>query len=90
MVPTNHHPGPDANVAFRLGMVAAAVVGLALLGFVYWANLLDVLLLGYAALALFPIYLVFAATLLSVWLGYDKGPADLRPVSSHVEDARRE
>jgi hypothetical protein len=31
-------------------------------------------------LVLFPVYLVFVASVLSVWLGYDKDTTSLRPV----------
>ncbi|MFB6192247.1 MAG: hypothetical protein ABEI11_02870 [Haloarculaceae archaeon] len=71
-------PGPDASVAFRTGIVAAAVAGLAGIGLLYWTGTLTLTL--YALLLLFPVYLVGAATALSVWLGYDTDATDLRPV----------
>ena len=67
-------PGPGARSAFRLGMLAAAVAALAGTG------LLAPVLLGFVLLLVFPVYLVFAASALSVWLGYGKDASDLRPV----------
>jgi len=74
-------PGPSAGAAFRLGVAAAAVAGLGVVGFCYWFGLLDPVALGYLLVLVFPLYLVFAASALSVWLGYDKDATDLRPVS---------
>lgn len=73
-------PGPSARSAFRLGIVAAAVLALAGVGFLYWAGHLTLVLTGFVLLIVFPVYLVFAASVLSVWLGYNKDSSDLRPV----------
>jgi len=73
-------PGPAAAYAFRLGIVTSAVVGLATIGLLYWVGLITSVLAGYALVLLFPVYLVIAATLLSSWLGYNKGPSSLHPV----------
>ena len=73
-------PGPVAAYAFRFGIFAGAVVGLATIGLLYWQGVLSLLESGYVLMALFPIYLVLVATALSVWLGYDKGKQSLRPV----------
>lgn len=73
-------PGPAAAQAFRLGIVASAVGGLAGIATLYWFDILTPLLAGYALVLLFPVYLVFAATVLSVWLGYNKDATALRPV----------
>ena len=72
--------GASARSAFRTGIVAAAVVALACVGFLYWAGQLTLLLVGFVLVVVFPVYLVFAASVLSVWLGYNKGVTDLRPV----------
>jgi hypothetical protein len=61
-------------------MLAAAVVGLTILGACYMQNVLTTTTALYVLFALFPIYLVLAASVLSVWLGYDKDVTDLRPV----------
>jgi len=61
-------------------MIAAAIVGLAAVGLLYQAGMLTLLTTGYTLLIVFPVYLVFAASVLSVWLGYDKDATDLRPV----------
>jgi hypothetical protein len=73
-------PGPAARGAFRLGMLAAAVVGLAALGAGYLGGALTTTTALYVLVALFPVYLVLVASVLSVWLGYDKDATDLRPV----------
>jgi hypothetical protein len=73
-------PGPDAARAFRLGMITGAIVGLLALGGLYWAKMITPVVAGYALVALFPIYLVFVAVVLSRWLGYDKDATSLRPV----------
>ncbi|MFB6090710.1 MAG: hypothetical protein ABEJ97_06585 [Halobellus sp.] len=80
MNPSRPAPGPDAARAFRLGIVAGAVVGLAVIGLLYWAGALTLLLFAYTITLLFPVYLVFVAAVLSVWLGYDKDATALRPV----------
>jgi len=73
-------PGPDAAHAFQLGLRAAAIFGVALIGTLYWFGIIEPLLAGYALLLLFPVYLVFVAAALSVWLGYSKDATALRPV----------
>jgi hypothetical protein len=73
-------PGPGAQSAFRFGMQAAAVVGLAVIGLLYWTAAITPILAGFSILLLFPVYLVFVASVLSVWLGYGKDVTDLRPV----------
>lgn len=73
-------PGPAAAQAFRLGIVASAVSGLAGIAVLYWIGVLTPVFAGYTLVLLFPVYLVFAATALSVWLGYNKDATSLRPV----------
>ncbi|WP_435183673.1 hypothetical protein [Halobellus sp. EA9] len=73
-------PGPDAARAFRLGVVAGAIVGLAVIGLLYWTGALTLLLFAYTLALLFPVYLVLVAVVLSVWLGYDRDATALRPV----------
>ncbi|MDS0280698.1 hypothetical protein [Haloarcula onubensis] len=73
-------PGPDAAHAFRLGLRAGAVVGIAGIMALYYFGVIELLFAGYALLVLFPVYLVFVAVVLSVWLGYDKDATALRPV----------
>jgi len=74
-------PGPAARGAFKFGMLAAAAVGLAMVGLLYWLSELTLPLVGYTLVLLFPVYLVIVASVLSVWLGYNKDARDLRPVS---------
>jgi len=73
-------PGPAAAQAFRLGIVASAVGGLTGIATLYWLGVLSPLFAGYVLVLLFPVYLVFVATALSVWLGYNKDTTSLRPV----------
>ena len=72
-------PGPDAAHAFRLGILAGGIVGLAVAGLLYWTGALTLFAFGYVVALLFPVYLVFVAIALSVWLGYDKDATALRP-----------
>lgn len=80
MASVKRNPGPLAGKAFKLGMVAATVVGLASLAWLHWVDLLTLYHVGFTLVFLFPVYLILAACLLSVWLGYDKDASDLRPV----------
>lgn len=73
-------PGASARSAFRLGLLAAAVAALAAVGALYRTGAMSLVAVGYVLLVLFPVYLVFVASVLSVWLGYDKDASDLRPV----------
>lgn len=73
-------PGPSAHYAFRLGMIAAAIVGLAGIGLLYWLGVFSSLVGGGILLIMFPVYLVIIASILSVWLGFGKDATDLRPV----------
>jgi len=80
MTTVKRRPGPAAQHAFRLGMLAAVVGGLAVLAGLYLHDVLTTTTALYVLLALFPVYLVLAASALSVWLGYGKDATDLRPV----------
>lgn len=73
-------PGPDAQRAFRLGMVTGALLGLVALGALFWSGAIAPIVAGYSLVLLFPVYLVFVAVVLSQWLGYDKDATSLRPV----------
>jgi hypothetical protein len=74
-------PGPVARSAFRTGMVAAVVLGLAGVAALHWAGAADALVVAYLLVLVFPVYLVLAASALNVWLGYGKDVTDLRPVT---------
>lgn len=78
-------PGPAAAYAFRLGTIAGALAGLATIGALYWFGVLTLSLAGYTVVLLFPVYLVFVASVLSVWLGYAQDAATLRPVYRQEE-----
>lgn len=83
-------PGPVAAQAFRLGIVASAAVGLAGIAILYWSDAVSLLFAGYMLVALFPVYLIFAAAVLSVWLGYNKDVSSLRPVYRQNDSAGRQ
>lgn len=61
-------------------MISGGTVGLASIGALYWIGVLTPLTFGYVLVALFPVYLIAVAIVLSLWLGYDKDATDLRPV----------
>ena len=73
-------PGPAADHAFRTGVRAAAAGALAGLVLLYWFEVLSPFLVGVALVVLFPVYMLVVASVLSVWLGYDRSAADLRRV----------
>ncbi|WP_254537022.1 hypothetical protein [Halomarina litorea] len=77
----HHAPGPDADAAFRLGLAVATTGALAALALSVWAG--SVTLLGATLFALFglPVLLVVVASVLSVWLGYDKRAVDVTVAS---------
>lgn len=81
-------PGPAAEQAFRLGMRAGVVAGLIVVGVLYWIGALTPATAAYTLLFLFPIYAVVLASVLSVWLGYDKDATALRPVYRSKEETR--
>ncbi|WP_144905416.1 hypothetical protein [Halobellus captivus] len=80
MTPYRSKPGPDAARAFRLGIVAGGLVGLAVAALLYWFGTMTLFAFGYVFVLLFPVYLVLVAIGLSVWLGYDQDVTSLRPV----------
>ena len=82
MTRTNVPPGPDAHSAFRLGIAGAALAALVGVRLLYWVGELAVAPLVFTLVVGIPVYLVFVASVLSVWLGFDKGVSDLRPVYS--------
>ena len=80
MTVTDVPPGPDAHRAFRLGLVGASVLALLAVAGLYWIGVASLGVVAFTLLVGFPIYLIYVASLLSVWLGFDKQPTDLRPV----------
>lgn len=87
-------PGPAARRAFRTGTVVAALAWLSGVAVFYWMGEFGPIAVGFALLVGFPVYLVCVASVLSVWLGYDKDMTDLRPVyrskeSEEPRDRRR-
>lgn len=74
-------PGPLADQAFRLGVIAASLLGLAALGTLHWLVGLSPAAVALALLVGAPVYLIFVAVVLSGWLGFGKDASDLRPVT---------
>lgn len=70
-------------------MTAAAVVALVGVGALYGSGAVGLAGLGFALLVGFPVYLLFAASALSVWLGFTKDATDLRRVYVERERARQ-
>lgn len=81
-------PGPTADQAFRLGIATATVVALAGLATLYATGAVSAHVLAFVVVVGFPVYLLFVASALSVWLGFDKDVTDLRPVYRERNDGR--
>ena len=79
-------PGPDAHRTFRLGMVVSVVVALVCLGVLYRTRVVSPAIVGFALVVLFPVYLLVVASVLSVWLGFDKDASNLRRVCRERDD----
>lgn len=79
-------PGPIADRTFETGFKLATAAGLAGVVMLYWFGALSLsnsLHLTFT-LQLFPVYLLFVAVLLGVWLGYDEDVTNLRPASEEA------
>jgi len=76
---TRISPGPAETEAFRLGIVSSIVLGAAAVGILYWIGAITPVV-GYVLAVLFPIYLVFVAVALNVWLNGMQDATALRPV----------
>lgn len=83
-------PGPAADQAFRLGILASLAAGGVVLGILYWIGLISLPIIGYILLSLLPVYLILVASVLSVWLGYSKDISALRPVYKEKNSKRGE
>lgn len=73
-------PGPAADSAFRLGVLASAILGLAVIWLLTWVGAARDIQLAYLLLVVFPMYLLVVAAVLSAWLGFGKDATSLRPV----------
>lgn len=63
-------PGPVAEDAFTLGLVVSTTASLALVGLLFWADVLTPVGVVVALVAGVPVQLVAVSCLLGVWLGY--------------------
>lgn len=96
-MPVRHHytlvqsvriaPGPDADRAFRLGIVAAGVLWVVGIVGLYVSGWLSLAIAAYGLVVLLPIYLLVVAAVLSVWLGFSKDPTALKRVHETQESA---
>lgn len=88
MADASGSPGPIAEGAFETGFRVAAAAGLAGVGLLYWTGVLSVSSAFHATvtLALFPVYLLAAAVVLAVWLGFRTDRSDLERVTVESEE----
>jgi len=86
MVAAVKSPGPAADRAYRTGIWTAAVGALAVVFALYWTGALAGYVSVFVVVVLFPVYMLLVASALSAWLGYGKGPADLRRVQREKDD----
>ena len=80
-------PGPIAERTFERGFKIAILGGFAGVWLLYWTGVLSVTNGVHVSvtLMLFPVYLVFAATVLGVWLGFATDQRDLQRVTEEVD-----
>jgi len=78
-------PGPIADRTYRFGFRLAVGAGLAAVGLLFGLGYLSLSDTIIVLLLIFPVYLIFTATALSVWLGYDTDQTDLTRVTEEVE-----
>lgn len=87
MAEVGSSPGPIAARTYDYGFkiaVAAGCIGVTVL---FWSGALSVSNETHVVVSmmLFPVYLLGAAVLLAVWLGYDTDFRDLEPVVTEPE-----
>lgn len=82
-------PGPISDKTYEQGLRIAAAVGLAAVVAVFWVGPLSPSEPGHVLMiaALFPIYLLFVAVGLGVWLGYTTDERNLRRVTEDDMDS---
>jgi hypothetical protein len=87
MADSSRSPGPIAERTFDRGFKVAVVGGVGGVWLLYWIDVLSVSNTVHATvtIVLFPVYLIFAATLLGVWLGFDTDRRDLERVRTEVD-----
>jgi hypothetical protein len=81
MIGPSISPGQSAPETFTLGMIAAGLLALCVVGIVYWAGLVEPLEMVFHLLLWLPIYFFLVTILLSKWLGLAPEITDLEPVS---------
>jgi hypothetical protein len=80
-------PGPIADRVFETGFKAAAILGVFGSAFLFWIGVLSVTNTMHVAtvVLLFPVYLLFTAVALGVWLGYETDESDLERVTEPAD-----
>jgi hypothetical protein len=80
-------PGPIADRTFDTGFRTAAILGVVVTAGLFWLGVLSVTNGIHVAsvLLFFPVYLLFAAIVLGVWLGYETDETDLERVTESAE-----
>ncbi|MFC6836743.1 hypothetical protein [Halomarina ordinaria] len=73
---TRHTPGPDADAAFRLGLLATTALAFGGVGLLLITGQVDLLAAVLTFVFGLPLLLLVVACLLSIWLGYTKEPVD--------------
>ena len=87
MAQAGRSPGPIAERTFERGFKIAILGGLAGVGLLYWTGILSATNGVHISvtLVLFPVYLVFVAMVLGVWLGFATDERDLQRVTEEVD-----
>lgn len=87
MAADRQSPGPIADHVFEYGFRAAALLGVLGSAIFFWFGPLSLTNGMHVSLTLllYPVYLLFVAVLLGLWLGYETDGGNLERVSEPVE-----
>jgi hypothetical protein len=83
-------PGPDADAAFTLGLVAGTVLTLLVIALSFWSGAVSPLHAIVLAVLVLPAAFVLTACLLAVWLGYDRDAVDALELTDAVQEYTEE
>ena len=84
MSPSSSAPGPDADAAFSLGLVAGMVLTLLAIALSFWSGAMSSLHAIVLVILVLPAAFVLTACLLAVWLGYDREAVDAFELTDSV------
>lgn len=87
MADDRHYPGPIADHVFDNGLRVGALLGVLGSAILFWFGPLSLTNGMHVSLTLllYPIYLLFVAVILGLWLGYETDGRNLERVSEPVE-----